>query len=269
MSIELEKTRSLLHEAGLRTVIDQRELCLLRKHLSSSRKTIHTQRDKLKKLLIETSLRQRLLRNERRKLRRLRESKSDLLDRLDDLELIQLPKAKNATQLATTNLLLAMEDARQTKAELTTKLDGSLAETLHLKTCLRNSRKKIHALDMKVRRSAAGRAKAIEKAEWKGAAQTRTWNLKHKGVYKPEVRALARKLSRAGCSQRAIGDLLQGMGKAAGMVVKGKMSARTVERATIEGGVAVDIQLAHELSVSKGKSILIPISIHQTFMSVV
>lgn len=94
MSIELEKTRSLLHEAGLRTVIDQRELCLLRKHLSSSRKTIHTQRDKLKKLLIETSLRQRLLRNERRKLRRLRESKSDLLDRLDDLELIQLPKAK-------------------------------------------------------------------------------------------------------------------------------------------------------------------------------
>ncbi|KAJ7448747.1 hypothetical protein FB451DRAFT_1053734 [Mycena latifolia] len=78
------------------------------------------------------------------------------------------------------------------------------------------------------------------------------WSLKRNGAYTAESKALARIVEKAGCSQGKVGRVIQAVAKAAGIVVKGTMSRRTVQRALIEGGIAARIQLGHEMAQADG-----------------
>lgn len=86
-------------------------------------------------------------------------------------------------------------------------------------------------------------------------AKTRptVFRLKQKGIYTNHARALARVLIRCGCSQRKVGEVVQLVGKALGITVLGRMSAHTVRRVVLEGGIASDLQMGFELSKAKGE----------------
>ena len=55
-------------------------------------------------------------------------------------------------------------------------------------------------------------------------------------------------LVKAGCSQQAVGMVISDVAKGAGSVVNGWMSCQTAQHCLMEGGVAVQVQLGHELS---------------------
>jgi hypothetical protein len=76
--------------------------------------------------------------------------------------------------------------------------------------------------------------------------------LRHKGIYSPEARQLARELVIAGCTQEYVGNVIQQVCGAAGVTVDKRMSRRTVSRAVAEGHVAAQMQIAHEITQSGG-----------------
>lgn len=73
------------------------------------------------------------------------------------------------------------------------------------------------------------------------------------GAYTPEAGAMARMLVKAGCSQGQVGAVIKYVGKQAGLEVQGKLSRRTVQRALIEGGVALRLQICYEMADADGK----------------
>ncbi|KAJ7196140.1 hypothetical protein GGX14DRAFT_526945 [Mycena pura] len=61
------------------------------------------------------------------------------------------------------------------------------------------------------------------------------WTLVRNGKYTADVKAMARALHKAGCSQGKVGEMIQYVAQKAGFLVAHKMSRRTVQRALIEG----------------------------------
>ena len=92
------------------------------------------------------------------------------------------------------------------------------------------------------------KAKVIKRAKDYANKENRTYKLLHKGVYSPEARELARTLVAAGCSREYVGRVIKAVCKNAGVTVQGSMSRRTVSRAVLEGGIAAQIQIGHELA---------------------
>ncbi|KAJ7125578.1 hypothetical protein C8R43DRAFT_1090413 [Mycena crocata] len=78
------------------------------------------------------------------------------------------------------------------------------------------------------------------------------WALVKNGKYTADARSMARALHKAGCAQGKIGGVIQYVAQKAGLLVKKKMSRRTVQRLLIEGGVAARIQLAYEMAQADG-----------------
>lgn len=76
-------------------------------------------------------------------------------------------------------------------------------------------------------------------------------NMKSKGTYTLESRAIMRTLVSAGCAQKAVGSVIQSVGGLMGVNICNSVSKRTVRRAIIEGGVASTIQIGHAIAISK------------------
>lgn len=89
----------------------------------------------------------------------------------------------------------------------------------------------------------------------KAQKENNVHQFRHKGVYTPEARALARILTKAGCSAEYVGNVIQSVCGSVGVKAVGKMSRRTVSRAVMEGGVAATMQLGYELTTTEGKFI--------------
>ncbi|KAJ7248128.1 hypothetical protein B0H12DRAFT_1000452, partial [Mycena haematopus] len=76
-----------------------------------------------------------------------------------------------------------------------------------------------------------------------------------KGIYTVEARKLARIMADSGCARSKVGPLMEHIGGVFGIQINRAMSRRTVGRAIEEGGVASKMQVAYELSQSKGVTI--------------
>ncbi|KIJ05843.1 hypothetical protein PAXINDRAFT_23055, partial [Paxillus involutus ATCC 200175] len=76
-----------------------------------------------------------------------------------------------------------------------------------------------------------------------------------KGVFTSRSRAFARTLVQAGCSQESVGTIMQKACVLLGFQEPRRMARRTVQRSVLEGGVAANIQLAHEISRSNSLTI--------------
>jgi hypothetical protein len=100
------------------------------------------------------------------------------------------------------------------------------------------------------------KTKAVEKAKFQANKENRTHKLLHKGAYSPQARDLARTLVAAGCSQQYVGNVIHTVCKNAGIAVQGSMSRHTVSRAILEGGIAAQIQIGHELAQAEGKRLI-------------
>lgn len=120
---------------------------------------------------------------------------------------------------------------------------------------LEESRKRIRALQRRCARAPRVLAKAIARAEEGGrrdVSRSAQCRIRRKGVYTPEMRALIRQMVKSGCAPDRIAQIVQIVGRMAGMPdLKCMVSRRTIQRVILEGGVAAKVQLGYEILQAK------------------
>jgi hypothetical protein len=196
---------------------------------------------------------------ERRKLQRAVVSKQKLQEQIKLLKSADFSiDGKNAKQAI--NLLQgATVENTHLKSQLSQLLDkcsveaqNSKSKQSELQAKLSNTRAQLKTFKKRCDRMPDIQAKAIKKARDHANKENKTHKLLHKGIYSPQARQLARELVAAGCSQDYVGRVIQTVCGAAGVTVKDHMSRRTVARSILEGQVAAQIQIGHELAQTKG-----------------
>ncbi|KIJ04561.1 hypothetical protein PAXINDRAFT_22145 [Paxillus involutus ATCC 200175] len=187
-----------------------------------------------------------LLRNERHKSKRVHANAATSRACLDDIMSEVIPTIRRDAarkmqhQSATSGRELALLQKQATEAT---------SKTISIAEQLTESQKKVKALQMKLLRAARSLAQAAEKgrviANNKGPVAHLFYR---KGVFTSRSRAFARTLVQAGCSQESVGTIMQKACVLLGFQEPRRMARRTVQRSVLEGGVAANIQLAHEIS---------------------
>ncbi|KAI1792720.1 hypothetical protein LXA43DRAFT_1060418 [Ganoderma leucocontextum] len=181
--------------------------------------------------------------NDRRQLKRARETAERTRQKLQLAE-EERDRALRSEAAAKQRELDTQEDAEL----LLGRADGT---RLKLLARLRESARQLRALEKRCKRFPLVLAAHIQRAR----NSPTLFRLKTKGVYTPGARALARGLILSGCSQKKVGHVIEMVGNTLGITVKGKMSAHTVRRAVVEGGVASDIQLGYEITQASSKCV--------------
>lgn len=177
--------------------------------------------------------------NEQHKNRRLKKKVDGLTDQIRD----EKPLLANAQK----GLVMAARSANESEKNHAASV-GFLSEQLeHSRDQNKAYQKKIQALKKQVSRMPARLAKAVEKAK-KLPALTR---LTKKGVYTPQVRALARLMVKTGTSRANVGMIMRANAEIHGITIKKAPCARTVGLTIIEGGVAAQMQIGYEMGLTK------------------
>lgn len=199
----------------------------------------------------------------KRKLQRTVVKKSKLEAQIALLQSVELPAAKKDAAQAIRLLGKTQIENADMKNKLSHLMEKCAVEAgqaivtrSELKAELAESKCKNCALQKRCDRGPATTAKAVKRAKHNSDKENRTYRLLSKGAYKPQARELARVLVAAGCSKEYVGSVIQMICKKAGVTVQGKMSRRTVSRAILEGGIAAEIQLGHELTQAKGRNLV-------------
>lgn len=108
-------------------------------------------------------------------------------------------------------------------------------------------RAEVRDLARKLRRAKLSEQISKAKTTAKVTKSLKTISLKKKGIFTEECRKLIRRLDGAGLSQRSIGKVVQAVGDSLGITINGSISARSVSRVVLEGGIASEIQLGEEM----------------------
>jgi hypothetical protein len=233
---ELAKKTTLLANAN-------GTILLLKASLASSRKELFVAHERIK-------LYYSLLRNERRKAARAKAAAARANAEIRKLQGNVIPSMQR--QAAAQLRRLTEENTAQVVA-LRKRADSSAGEVSRLRAELVQTRKKVHALQMRVHRASRALARVISKSRTM-PKNSSSRQLYRKGAYTAEFRALARRLVLAGCAQKSVGPIIQAMLKALHIPLGNRcMSARTVQRAILEGGVAAKVQLGHEIMQTKSE----------------
>lgn len=193
-----------------------------------------------------------LLRYEQRKVARSEKSKLKVVEELHSFQLHMLPEAQNRLSKSLLQMSQLKEMTQSEKDELICQLNDLSAESEKLHSAAIVSQKRINALIKMVLRASkrSKRASELKKSKYLPPS---ILNLCEKGTYTSQAHVMAWALVDTGCSQDAVGRTIKCICKYANISVKGVMSHRTVQRAILEGGIASDIQLAHELIEAKCK----------------
>jgi len=253
---EFHATKEALQAAELEQQMQQ----LVLEDTQSQLQAEHSKNEQLYKALCTT----------RRTLQRANASKLKLQDKIRLLQNVKVPEAEKHAAVALKCLALAQQEQAQMEEslsdvidnlmeelatvkdnlmeELATVKDNLMEELATVKDKLETSQKKIHALDMQQRRAPDILARKVEQAVNKVRAEKAELHLLDKGVYTPTAKALARKLTTAGCSKEFVGAVIEAVCKAAGVTVDAVISRRTVGRAILEGGIAAELQIGHEIA---------------------
>ena len=199
----------------------------------------------------------------KRKLQRTVVKKSKLEAQIALLQSVELPAAKKDAAQAIWLLGQTQIENADMKHKLSHLMEKCAVEAgqaivtrSELKAELAESKHKNRTLQKRCDRGPDITAKAVKRAKHNSDKENRTYRLLSKGAYKPQARELACVLVAAGCSKEYVGSVIQLICKKAGVTVQGKMSRRTVSRAILEGGIAAEIQLGHELTQAKGKKLV-------------
>jgi chromosome segregation ATPase len=80
--------------------------------------------------------------------------------------------------------------------------------------------------------------------------------LKEKGIFTEQARTMTRELVKAGVPMEQVGSAVKAVAQGFGVNIKGNISARSVGRITLEGGIAAQLQLVHEIQHAPGKLVL-------------
>ncbi|RXW23522.1 hypothetical protein EST38_g2358 [Candolleomyces aberdarensis] len=128
-----------------------------------------------------------------------------------------------------------------TVQQLKNRLEKEL--TLRAELCSHSRR-----LAKRVQRMPKIKERTATKARKAGIKSASEISLKDGNGYSAKARELAREIVQYGMPAEKAGEAIQGIGKVLGVTVHEKMSAATVRRAEIEGGVIGDLQLAYEMA---------------------
>lgn len=97
-------------------------------------------------------------------------------------------------------------------------------------------------------------ARAVERSRQKALKDSAKISITKRGIYTAQARQIARFLVSTGCSEKKVGRVIQSVGAMMGMMIKKRMSQRTVQRCITEGGLAAKMQAGHEMVKVKGTS---------------
>jgi hypothetical protein len=196
------------------------------------------------------------LRVERRKLQRSLSRKTILEEKT------KLLKAAASSEIAHANKLVHHSTAENAalQSKLSTLIEKSIetssqftAAKLDFQMKLKESNRQKRNAQKRCHRVPEIKAKAAQRAKQNADKENRIYRLQVKGIYQPQVREMARTLVAAGCAHERVGHVIQTVCKNAGIDVVGNMSRRTVSRTILEGLVAAQVQLGHELTKAEGK----------------
>jgi hypothetical protein len=222
-------------------------------HLKKAQDQIQTLEEKSKDLYST-------LRVERRKIQCTTARKLLLEKQIKLLKSIELPSVKGDAAHAIQLLEETKSENIHLESRLSRLLEKCTLEASHskqkesdMKAQLVAFKKRTRNLQKRCDRMPEIKARAIKHAKNYADKENRTHKLLHKGVYSPQARELARMLVAAGCSRVYVGEVIKKVCKSAGVTVHGNMSRRTVSRAILEGGIAAQIQIGHELAQADGK----------------
>lgn len=197
------------------------------------------------------------IRNTRRREQRAKKASQQKLDYLQDHDMMAMRADLAAAETNATEALSRLDESLRAREQLNEQHSINLQK-------IRDSQKRIHALQKQCARAPGILAKAIARAEAKGckrshlSAQRR---LRSKGGYTAEARALMRQLVKSGCAPSMVGKVMTAVSSFAGKRLDCNISRRTVQRAILEGGIAAKIQLGYEIATAKCNvfSSLIPV----------
>ena len=203
------------------------------------------------------------VRVERHKAQRATARKVLLEGQIKLLQSVELPTARGDAARAIQVLKKSETENAHLTHELSKLLERCTLEASRTKVVqaeykakLAVTKRECRDLRKRSNRTPEIKAKAVEKAKFQANKENRTHKLLHKGAYSPQARDLARTLVAAGCSQQYVGNVIHAVCKNAGVAVQGSMSRRTVSRAILEGGIAAQIQIGHELAQAEGKRLI-------------
>ena len=191
------------------------------------------------------------LRVERRKLQRTAARKGLLEQQIKLLKSVELPATRDDAAHAIKLLGETKSEKMHLESRLSKLMEKCALEASHSRQKQSDLQEQLAALKQRSRNLQKRcncmpdiKAKAIKRAKDYANKENRTYKLLHKGVYSPEARELARTPVAAGCSKKYVGRVIMAVCKN----VQGSMSRRTVSRTVLEGGIAAQIQIGHELA---------------------
>jgi hypothetical protein len=121
-------------------------------------------------------------------------------------------------------------------------------KALLLRKQIRECRQYASHLQARLQRVPRARERAIQNA----LEKARTIHLRRDGVYTEDARDLMRTLRSCGCSAVVVGIIIRDIARTFGLEMHDIPSARTVERVVLEGGLAAQAQLIHEVKNGEG-----------------
>jgi len=183
---------------------------------------------------------QKLFNNTKKKLARAVTSKIRLRAEVKSLKAISIKT--NTQHVRETRIL--MQRIKNYKSELQ-----------HAKVILKETRLLLKAARWKIRHMRLSRLKLKREMERKIRAHLRKLSgrrLYVNGKFTKEARRLMRGLINLGCPMKNVGEIIRHCADATGVTLDAVPDRRTVWRAIIEGGLASQAQIIHELRNAKG-----------------
>ncbi len=93
---------------------------------------------------------------------------------------------------------------------------------------------------------------AVQHSHQKALKDSTKISITKRGVYTAQACQIARFLVSTGCSEKKVGAVIQSVGGMMGMMIKWRMIQCTVQHYITEGGIATQMQAAHEMARTKG-----------------
>lgn len=190
----------------------------------------------------------------KRKASRAQVTKEVLRRELDHMRCVVIPavcaEAMQTTSTTVDNLRTEIDAAHAIDtARFVTALAEKASAMDQLLETLAVNRKSIRNLKQRCYRAPQIRMKALAKAK-SMALRASVKTLKAKGTYTPKTRSLVRALVHSGCSTSHVGAVMRRIARAFGVRTTGKLrlDKRTVGRINLEGGIASEVQIAHEIT---------------------
>lgn len=160
--------------------------------------------------------------------------------------------AEHRAHIAEAKLAVVVAENELLQSSSQKSLDEAAAEDKRIHGLLEKCQAKVRAMQMQVIRTKHQGARQVDRAR---ARIPQTYKMKQHGAYTVGIRMAARALTRAGCSQEAVGPMVRLIGNIVGVKIIGKLTRRTVSRCIREGGIAARLQLGAELALAKSQYI--------------